>query len=416
MFKVNQLQVHAGDKQPNLEHAVYEDVLGDLLTSPLLKEMTQAMEWKVFSSYNVVQVGRVRAQMREREMIEQREKEQRFSTQSEPARDGQLIQMDGGATESQERETERQKGKRRQNRSQEEKKREREDMMRQQQRMVQMKNEQMKNDTIAWEQKNGEKRLEGRDQEGREYAMDEQQHASPSFSQTMPLNSPAPTPRRRQAVTPKSTPSRVQKNTLKSSVKKTPSKSKNKKSALHNITIESVRKHLDALDNGGTSHDMPEASSGAEGQGVGPMAEMVANNDRFAMSFEVPSGFAPMELPTFDEMAAWPFEQENGYMPVEIPAFGDMAGASFAQQQGNVLMPMEIPAFDGTAGASFASFDQGNGFMPMEIPAFDGTAGAAFAQPQQHFEGFGDGIFGGLEELFPGAGIRDGEGEFAEFS
>ena len=367
---------------------IYEDVPGDLLTSPLLKEMTQVMEWKVFSHFNVVQLGRVRAQMREREIIEQREKEQRLSTQSEPARDSQLMQMDGDATESQERETERQRGKRRQNRTKEEKKRDHEDTMRQQQRMLQMKDEQMRNDTRAWEQKNGIQRREGMDQEGREHEVHEQQHMSPSTSTIVPPSSPKPSPKRRQAVTPTSTPSRVRKSTLRSAVKKTPSsKSKGKKSATHNITIESVQKHVAALENVGASHDVPEAS-GAASQGVTAANEgTVSNDDPFAMSFEERNGFAPMQSPTFDETAGFSFEQGNGFMP------------------------MEIPALDETAGLSF---EQGNGFTPMEIPAFDETAEASFAQPQQGFLGFDGGMYDGLEELFPGAVNDHGEGEFAE--
>ena len=369
---------------------IYEDVPGDLLTSPLLKEMTQTMEWKVFSPYNVVQLGRVRAQMREREMIEQIEKEQRLSTQSEAARDSQLMQMDGNAAESQERETERQRGKRRQNRTVEEKRREREDTMRRQQRIVQMKDEQMKIDTRAWEQKNGDKRREGMDQEGREYEMDDQQHVSPSTSPTVPPNSPKPSPKRRQAVTPKSTSSRVSKSTLKSSVKKKPSsKSKGKKSAPHNITIESVEKHVAALSSIGASHEMPEAS-GAASQDVGPVERTVSNNDPFAMSFEERNGFAPMEIPAFDETAGWSFEQAKAFNPMGLPTTSDE-----------------------TAGWSF---EQSHGLMQMELPTTsDDMAGASFAQLQQGFLDFGGEMFDGLEDLFPGAGNGVGGGEFAEF-
>ncbi|KAM0797856.1 hypothetical protein BDR22DRAFT_891903 [Usnea florida] len=358
LFKVNQLQVDTGVEQPNLEHAIYEDVPGDLLTSPLLKEMTQAMEWKVFSPYNVVQVGRVRAQMREREMIEQREKEQRLRSRSEYARDSQLMQMDVDATNSQEKH-----GK---NRSKEEKKREREDTMRQHQRMVQMKDEQMKNDTRAWEQKNGNKRREGMDQEGREYEMDEQQHVSPSTSPAVPPKSSEPSPKRRQPVTPKSTPSRVRKSTLRSSVKKTPSsKSKSKKSAPHNITIESVQEHVAALDNIGASHGVPEAA-GAENQGITAATEgTVSNNDPFVMSFEERNGFVPMEIPAFEETAGW-------------------------------------------------SFEHGSGFTSMGLPIPDDVAEASLAQPEG-FEGFGGEMFDGSEDLFPAEGSGVGGGDEVGF-
>ena len=352
MFKVNQLQVDTGVEQPNLEHAIYEDVPGDLLTSPLLKEMTQAMEWKVFSPYNVVQAGRVRAQMREREMIEQREKEQRLSSRSEHVRDSQLMLMDVDATNSQE--------KHRKNRSKEEKKREREDTMRQHQRMVQMKEEQMKNDTRTWEQKNGNKRREGMDQEGREYEMDEQQHVSPSTSPAVPPKSPEPSPKRRQPVTPKSTPSRDRKSTLRSSVKKPSSKSKSKKSAPHNITIESVQEHVAALENSSASHGVPEAA-GAESQGVtAATEEMVANNDPFVMSFEERNGFVPMEIPAFEETAGWSIEQRSWFASTGLPIPDDVAEASLAQPEG--------------------------------------------------FEGFGGEMFDGSEDLFPAEGSGVGVG------
>ena len=384
MFKLNQLQFHAGVKQPTFQHAIYENVPGDLLTSPLLEEMTRAMEWKVFPPYDVVKVGRVRAQMRERDVIEQREKEQRLGTQSEPARDSQLMQIDGDATESQEREMERHQGKHKKNRSEEEQKREHEETMRQHQRMVQTKNEQMKNDTRDWEQKKEEKRLERRYQERREHEnMYEQQHVSPSTSQTGPPNSPEPSPRRRQAVTPTSTPSRARNYTLRSSVKKQPSsKSKSKKSAPHNINIESVQKHAAALSNIGVSHDMPEASRD-ESHGVVTPIEGTVFNDPFVMSFEERNGFTPMEPPTFDETAGWSFEQRHGFTPMEPPTYDETAGWSFEQR---------------------------HGFTPMELPTSDDTAQASFAQ-QQDFSGLYSGIFEGLDGFFPGeengAGLGD---------
>ena len=304
MFKLDQLQFHAGVKQPNLQHAIYENVPGDLLTSPLLKEMTQAIEWKTLSPYNVVRVGRVRAQMRERDVIEQREKEQRLSPQSEPAQNKKNTR------------------------------REHKETMRQHQRMVQTKNEQMKNDTRDWEQKNEEKRRKRSDQESREYEnMYEQQHISPSTSQTGPPNSPKPSPKRRQAVTPKSTPSRARKSTLRSSVKKQPSpKSKSKKSAPHNnINIESVQKHVAALSATGVSHDMSETSRG-ESYGVTPI-EGTVSNEPFTTLLEQCNGFTAMQLPTFDEPAGRSFEQRHGHTPMELPTFDDTADASFAQQQ-----------------------------------------------------------------------------------
>ena len=402
LFKVNQLQVHAGDKQPNLQHVIYEDVAGDLLTSPLLKEMTQAMEWKVFSPYNVVQVGRVRAQMREREMIEQREKEQRLSAQSEPARDSQLMQMDGAAEESQQRETTRQRGRRRQNKSKEEKEKEREDTMRQQQRMVEMKNEQMKNDTRAWEQKNAEKRRESGDQEGREYEIGEQQHASSSFTQTGPSSSSKPSPKKRQARTPKSTPSRVSKPTLKSSVKKTPSsKSKGKKSAPHkNITMESVQKHLAEVDNGGPSHDVPEASSsGAESRGVVPMEGTVSGNDPFAVSSDDPfavSSNDPFAVSSNDPFAvssndpltvsgSYPFTLSDNNPPA--PSFEQLFG----------YKPEDDPLFRELAARQ------------MEVPTTsDGTAEAAFVEESRPgWEDFRDGGYGELLDFLPGFGNGD---------